>query len=221
RHADDVAMALNNLYAEWCAREGRPRAEPYAFKCTAASGGADYLPDLRGSSRHHFVATTVDLLTTGVDVPNVRNIVFFRYVRSPIAFYQMVGRGTRLDPATGKLMFRVYDYTDATRLFGAEFKTRLRPAPTERPVVVDPPPPPPVVEVEEGVTVQVTDAGRFIVATVDGKAMPIPAEEYKQRLAARLVEQAESLDAFRAKWIVRDEREKLMDYVRAGGLSPK
>jgi type I restriction enzyme, R subunit len=90
RHADDVAIALNNLYAAWCAANGRPRLDPYAFKCTAASGGADYLPDLRGASRHHFIATTVDLLTTGVDVPCVRNIVFFKYVRSPIAFYQMV-----------------------------------------------------------------------------------------------------------------------------------
>jgi len=105
RHAEDVAIALNNLYAQWCADQGRARLEPYAFKCTAASGGGDYLADLRGASRHHFVATTVDLLTTGVDVPCVRNIVFFKYVRSPIAFYQMIGRGARLDPASDKLMF--------------------------------------------------------------------------------------------------------------------
>lgn len=51
-----------------------------------------------------------------MDVPRVRNIVFFKYVRSPIAFYQMIGRGTRLYPPDGKLMFRVYDYTNATRL---------------------------------------------------------------------------------------------------------
>ena len=51
RHADDVATALNNLYATWCAAEGRPRLEPYAFKCTAAAGGQDYLADLRGASR--------------------------------------------------------------------------------------------------------------------------------------------------------------------------
>src|SRR5207248_6343324 len=97
RHAEDVAIALNNLYATWCGEQGR--------------------------ARHHFIATTVDLLTTGVDVPCVRNIVFFKYVRSPIAFYQMIGRGTRLDPPSDKLMFRVYDYTDATRLFGGDFVT--------------------------------------------------------------------------------------------------
>ncbi len=98
-HADRVAAALNNLYAQWCAANGHRRAEPYAFKCTAAGNGSDSLPDLRGAARHHFIATTVDLLTTGVDVPVVRNIVFFKYVTSPISFYQMVGRGTRLDRA--------------------------------------------------------------------------------------------------------------------------
>lgn len=220
-HADDVAIALNNLYAAWCKENNRAPVDHYAFKCTSSVGGGDHIADLKGGTRHHFIATTVDLLTTGVDVPNMRNIVFFRYVKSPIAFYQMVGRGTRLDPVTGKLMFRVYDYTDATRLFGAEFKTRLRAAPTERPPVAEPPEREPVVEVEDGVSVQVTDAGRFILAMVDGKAMPIPAEEYKQRLAARLVEQAPTLDDFRAKWIVHDERIKLMEHVRSEGLSPK
>ncbi len=83
RHADAVSAAMNNLYAEWCTKNGKPRAEPYAFKCTSESGGGDFLPGLRAASRHHFVATTVDLLTTGVDVPAVRNIVFFKYVRSP------------------------------------------------------------------------------------------------------------------------------------------
>ena len=123
RHADDVATAMNNLYTEWCLKNSKPRLEHYAFKCTASVGGSQYLADLRVASRSYFVATTVELLTTGVDVPVVGNIVFFKYVRSPIAFYQMVGRGTRLHEPTNKLMFRVYDYTNATRLFGEEFIT--------------------------------------------------------------------------------------------------
>lgn len=98
RHADDVAAEMNNLYAEWCMERGQQRRNSYAFKCTAASNGNEQLPDFRGSSTSHFVATTVDLLTTGVDVPGVRNIAFFRYLKSPILFHQMVGRGTRIDP---------------------------------------------------------------------------------------------------------------------------
>ena len=220
RHAEDVAIAMNNLYAEWCAAQGRQRLEPYAFKCTAAGGGADYLADLRGAARHHFVATTVDLLTTGVDVPCVRNIVFFKYVRSPIAFYQMIGRGTRLDPPSEKLMFRVYDYTDATRLFGEEFKTKFRPPRRTAPGEVPVPPEPPERTLQvEGFDVRVTDAGRYIVTSEDGRAVPVTVEEYKQRLAARLVEAAATLDEFRQTWIVPAARRDLLARLPEGGRS--
>jgi type I restriction enzyme, R subunit len=147
RHADDVAVCMGNLYAKWCAENGKPRSEYYAFKCTAESSGNDQLPDLRASSRSHFIATTVDLLTTGVDIPCVRNIVFFRYLKSPISFYQMVGRGTRIDAPTGKLMFCVYDYTDATRLFGEGFITEP-PRPGDGGTGREPPPPEPTISVE-------------------------------------------------------------------------
>jgi type I restriction enzyme R subunit len=95
-HADAVAAEMNNLYADWCAANGEQRLEPYAFKCTAAGDGSQYIADLRGSERSHFIATTVDLITTGVDVPILRNVVFFKYVRSPISFQQMMGRGARI-----------------------------------------------------------------------------------------------------------------------------
>lgn len=219
RHADDVAVCLNNLYARWCAAQGKQRLEYYAFKCTAASSGNDQLPDLRASSRSHFIAATVDLLTTGVDVPCVRNIVFFKYLKSPISFYQMVGRGTRIDAPTGKLMFRVYDYTDATRLFGEDFitkPTKPREGPGPEPPI---PPPPPPISVE-GFDVHITDAGRFIVADVDGKAMPVPLEEYKARLAARLVQEVHTLDDFRSRWIDPPARQELVDALVTSGYSP-
>jgi type I restriction enzyme R subunit len=63
------------------------------------------------------VAATVDLLTTGVDAPSVRNIVFFRTIASPTVFKQIVGRGTRLCEDTDKYWFRIIDYTGATALF--------------------------------------------------------------------------------------------------------
>jgi type I restriction enzyme R subunit len=63
------------------------------------------------------VATTAELLSTGVDVPSCRNIVFMKTLSSPILFKQIIGRGSRLDPATDKYWFRIIDYTGATRLF--------------------------------------------------------------------------------------------------------
>lgn len=221
RHADDVAVCMNNLYAKWCAENGRERLEPYAFKCTAAASGNDQLPDLRASSRSHFIATTVDLLTTGVDVPCVQNIVFFKYLKSPISFYQMVGRGTRIDFPSNKLMFRVYDYTDATRLFGEDFVVKPPRKPREVPGP-EPPlpiPPEPTISVD-GFDVHITDAGRYIVADVDGKAMPVPVEEYKARLAAKLVEQADTLEAFRDLWVDPPSRRDLIDTLVTAGYSP-
>lgn len=221
RHADDVAVCMNNLYAKWCADNLRQRLDPYAFKCTAASSGNDQLPDFRASSRSHFIATTVDLLTTGVDVPCVRNIVFFKYLKSPISFYQMVGRGTRIDAPTGKLMFRVYDYTDATRLFGEGFITKPPRTGGEGPGPGPTPPPPPEPTIRvEGFDVHITDAGRFIVADVDGRAMPVPIDEYKARLAARLVQEVYTLDDFRGRWIDPPSRQELIDTLVTSGYSP-
>ncbi|HQG62510.1 MAG TPA: DEAD/DEAH box helicase family protein [Bacteroidales bacterium] len=221
-HADRVAYEMGNLYADWCKNNNKKRADYYAFKCTAASSGNDQLPDFRASSRSHFIATTVDLLTTGVDVPCVRNIVFFKYLKSPISFYQMVGRGTRIDAPTGKLMFRVYDYTDATRLFGEEFIT---PPPRQKvpgdghEQPVDLLPPGPTIQVE-GFDVHITDAGRYIVADVDGQAMPVPVEEYKARLAERLVGEVHTLDDFRARWIDPPSRLELINMLVTSGYSP-
>jgi len=216
-HADRVASEMGNLYATWCAANGRRPAEWYAFKCTAASSGNDQLPDLRGASRHHFVATTVDLLTTGVDVPCVQNIVFFKYVRSPIAFYQMVGRGTRVDLPTGKLMFRIYDYTDATRLFGGIFES---PPLRERKPRPEPPPPPPEPTIQvAGFEVRVTDAGRYVLIQVDGKAMPVTVEEYKESLAAKLLGEAPTLQEFRSHWVVQSERRELLAALPEAGRS--
>jgi type I restriction enzyme R subunit len=58
------------------------------------------------------VAVTVDLLSTGIDVPTISNIVFLRRVRSRILYEQMLGRATRLCPAIDKTTFRIFDAVD-------------------------------------------------------------------------------------------------------------
>ncbi len=217
-HADMVANEMNNLYAQWCNDNGRAPVSDYAFKCTAA-GGSDHLADLRGMSTNFFVAATVDLLTTGVDVPNVVNIVFFRYVASPIAFYQMIGRGTRLHPQSGKLMFMVYDYTNATRLLGGDFETvetkkngcGSKPTPSD---------PERVIQVE-GIQVRVNDAGTYILTKNEsGAEVALTLEQYKQRLADKLLEDAPSLDEFRAAWVEPERRRQLLEGLPESGGSP-
>ncbi|MBK1623500.1 DEAD/DEAH box helicase family protein [Afifella marina] len=70
------------------------------------------------------IAISVDMLDTGIDVPEVVNLVFFKLVRSKTKFWQMMGRGTRLcpdlfGPGEDKEFFRVFDYCGNLEFFGA------------------------------------------------------------------------------------------------------
>lgn len=82
------------------------------------------------NERNPNVAVTVDLLTTGVDVPEICNLVFLRRVNSRILFDQMLGRATRLCDEIGKETFRIFD---AVRIYEA-----LQNLTAMRPVVVNP-----------------------------------------------------------------------------------
>ena len=68
------------------------------------------------------IAVSVDMMDTGIDVPDVLNLVFFKQVRSKIKFLQMIGRGTRLSkdlfgPGMDKQGFQIFDYFDNFRYF--------------------------------------------------------------------------------------------------------
>ena len=61
------------------------------------------------------IAISVDMLDTGIDVPEVVNLAFFKMVRSKTKFWQMIGRGTRLclnlfGPGDDKTEFKVFDF---------------------------------------------------------------------------------------------------------------
>lgn len=212
-----MVAAIGNRYADWCTEQGRTPVEDYAFKCTHASQGSRLLADFRGANSRYFIAATVDLLSTGVDLPRLCNVVFFRYVRSPISFYQMVGRGTRIDEASGKLMFHVYDYTDATDLFGAEFITDPRqPGDGDGEGGGAPEP----VIVVDGFAVSVDAQGRYVLGQEHGRDQRILLSVYKERLATQLLAEAPTLAEFRARWAEPEERRALIDKLVRGGHPP-
>ena len=218
-HADLVTNALNNLYVKWCREKGQKRIQTYAFKCMSSVNGQAEIPDFRGRQRSHIIATTKDLLTTGVNVPCVRNIVFFRYLHSPILFHQMVGRGTRIDEASGKLMFRIFDYTGASALFGEDFVTPPPSTGGDEPPPPRPPPPPPVKV--RGVKIDIEHAGNFNLLGVDGKMRRVTPQEYQQRLIAELTALVPSLAEFRDKWLDASQRKELMQQLAQQGLLPE
>jgi type I restriction enzyme R subunit len=76
------------------------------------------------------IAVTVDLLTTGIDVPRIENLVFLRRVNSRILYEQMLGRATRQCPEIGKETFRIFDAVD--------LYPNLQNLTEMKPVVVDP-----------------------------------------------------------------------------------
>ena len=60
--------------------------------------------------RNPYIVTSVDIMSTGVDIPCVRYIAFAALTKSVGKYIQMLGRGTRLDPKTGKVSFTIIDF---------------------------------------------------------------------------------------------------------------
>nr|WP_188260218.1 type I restriction-modification system endonuclease [Azospirillum tabaci] len=126
RHADIVVGALKTAFA---ARYGAVEDDA-VVKIT---GKADQpMQQIRRFKNEALpkVAVTVDLLTTGIDVPEIVNLVFIRRVGSRILYEQMIGRGTRLcedlfGPGQHKTAFRIFD---AVGLYAAmQDLTEMRP----------------------------------------------------------------------------------------------
>ena len=111
-HAREVARLLSDEFSVL-------GIDSYAVPIVAEEGEAPkWLQQFQDSDHPTpIIATTAELLSTGVDVPSCRNIVFMKTLSSPILFKQIIGRGSRVDPATDKMWFRIIDYTGATHLF--------------------------------------------------------------------------------------------------------
>ncbi|MDP1998725.1 MAG: DEAD/DEAH box helicase family protein [Rhodoferax sp.] len=228
-HADRVAMQMNNLYAKWCRNGGHEPKDHYAFKCMGGvNNGADMIEPMRGSGERAFIACTVDLLEAGVDIERLNAVVFFRYVKSAIKFYQMVGRGTRIHEETQKYKFWLFDYTGVTALFGTDFITK-------------PPRPggggsgggdggggdsggggdetPPVPEIL-GQT-EIIGQGHAILSRRDGRDVMIPVDEYRCEMIQRVISEAHNLDEFRQVWIESQKRHKLIDHLLGDNFNPE
>jgi len=107
-HADLIVKLLKEIY------------EPYGvdndavMKITGSIGGGNSKKVQEAIKRfkneqYPNIVVTVDLLSTGIDVPKISTIVFMRRVKSRILFEQMMGRATRLCPDIGKSYFEIYD----------------------------------------------------------------------------------------------------------------
>jgi type I restriction enzyme R subunit len=125
-----IVFAKNNDHAEYIAERfdvNYPEhAGHFARVITFKTEYAQSLIDdfsIRDKAPH--VAVSVDMLDTGIDVPEVVNLVFFKPVRSKTKFWQMVGRGTRLcpdlyGPGEDKEGFLIFDVCDNVAFFNQD-----------------------------------------------------------------------------------------------------
>ncbi len=108
QHADMIVSILKDIYA-------RTEIDNDAImKITGSVGGRNKKKVMEvirrfKNDRYPSIVVTVDLLTTGIDVPEITALVFMRRIKSRILFEQMLGRATRLCPEIHKTHFEIYD----------------------------------------------------------------------------------------------------------------
>jgi len=126
RHCDLVVRVLREAFEE---RLGELHTDAI-LKITGRSDRPRELIRRFKNEHRPTIAVTVDLLTTGIDVPEICHLVFLRRVRSRILYEQMLGRATRLCPELNKEVFKVYDAVD---LYDAlQDVTEMKPVATTR-----------------------------------------------------------------------------------------
>lgn len=108
-HADMVKRLLDEAFKELYNGEYNQAA---VAKITGQSDKVEQLIRQYKNERYPNIAITVDLLTTGIDVPKICHLVFMRRVKSRILYEQMIGRATRRCDEIGKTVFRIYDPVD-------------------------------------------------------------------------------------------------------------
>jgi type I restriction enzyme R subunit len=108
-HADMVKRLLDEAFKALYEDDYN---EASVRKITGQSDKVQQLIRQYKNEKYPSIAITVDLLTTGIDVPSICNLVFLRRVRSRILFEQMLGRATRRCDEIGKTVFKIYDPVD-------------------------------------------------------------------------------------------------------------
>ncbi len=104
-HADNIVLYLKEEFQNI----GIDLSDDAIQKITGKSYDPEELVKRFKNEKYPTIAVTVDLLTTGVDVPSICNIVFMRRVKSRILYEQMLGRATRRCDEIGKETFKIYD----------------------------------------------------------------------------------------------------------------
>lgn len=107
-HAVELVKAVNQVFKT----EEDELSPRYAEAIISENNdlNATFKKWFKDANHKPFVAVSVDIMSTGVDIPCVRYIAFANLTKSVGKYIQMLGRGARLDPKTGKFSFKVLDF---------------------------------------------------------------------------------------------------------------
>ncbi|OTE18206.1 DEAD/DEAH box helicase [Escherichia coli] len=116
-HAERMRRALVNLNPEQVKKNDK-----YVMKITGDDeiGKAQLDNFINPKKAYPVIATTSELMTTGVDAKTCKLVVLDQNIQSMTKFKQIIGRGTRIDERYGKLWFTILDFKKATELFADE-----------------------------------------------------------------------------------------------------
>ncbi len=108
KHADFIVKRFNSLYPIYNGEFAKP-------VYTGINYVESTMDDFEIKGKAPQIAISVDMLDTGIDIPEIVNLVFFKKIRSKTKFWQMIGRGTRLCPdlygvGIDKENFKIFDY---------------------------------------------------------------------------------------------------------------
>ena len=225
RDEKTIIFCVDDTHAAFMAQELRRLSgdNDYAARITRSERNSHQLERnfaIVGPSKPR-VAVTVDLLTTGYDAPDVKNIVFVRPLKSAILYKQMKGRGTRLCEDINKRYFTIFDYSGASQLEDAEFdghpanrqkgvQPKAKPKKKEGPETPKP--------VAAGVSVVISATDRY-VCLADGRKIPF--EEYTEQSREFILNvSTKSLDELLKIWIDKDSRRELREELREQDIYP-
>lgn len=225
RDEKTIIFCVDDTHAAFMAQELRRLSgnADYAARITRAERNSHQLERnfaVVGPSNPR-VAVTVDLLTTGFDAPDVKNVVFLRPLRSAILYKQMKGRGTRLCEDIDKRYFTIFDYSGASRLEDAEFDGH--PANRQKSVSTSSKPKGKgdngmLKPVGNGVSVVISTENRY-VCLADGRKVPF--EEYTEQSREFILDVShKGVDELLRIWIDKGSRQELREALRDRDIYP-
>jgi type I restriction enzyme R subunit len=227
-HAERMRAAIVNAAGQLAIANPR-----YVMRITGDSveGKAELDNFIDSESRFPVIATTSELLTTGVDVKTCRVIVLDKTINSMTTFKQIIGRGTRIEEEFNKYFFTIMDFKKATELFrdpdfDGEPVVIYEPKDDEDPVPPDPPEGPDGDGGDEGGS---ESQKKYVVNGVSvtivaerveyyGPEGQLITESYRDFTRKQIKSEFASLDDFLKGWNTAEKKQAIIDLLEEHGI---